>query len=116
MGGVRPPVGVQSRCEASAGPGRARQTLRPPRRLAAARRSRGSARKAPCLGPARRAAAIGYMFLGFRRVVAAIARQAREMGRWDVPKRRSANVQAGELEFRHEPGRRLAVLVMVMGA
>ena len=41
--------------------------------------------------------------------------QAREMGRWDVPKRWSANVQAGELEFRHEPGRRLAVLVMVMG-
>ena len=62
-----------------------------------------------------RTAVIGEGALGFGGVVAGLACQARAVGCGRMPNGPLTDFEPRELELRHQPSRRLAVLVMVMG-
>lgn len=61
------------------------------------------------------AAVIGEGALGFGGVVAGLACQARAIRRGRMPNGQLTDFEPRELDLRHQPSRRLAVLVMVMG-
>lgn len=61
-------------------------------------------------------AAIGYGRLAFGRVVVGIAGKAGQVHHRRMPNGWRANLEPSELEIGHQPGRRLAIRVMMVGA